>query len=259
MDTTEDSDCLPGDRPLRALSDSALQIARLERHLQETPQDSSDTLRKSLQLHLDAAKQETRLREPEGHLLNRALSKQKLAGTALQTAQDRFSQCQRDLQAAQESLAQARLNEEQATLEVTKLRASIAEQERPPLQPQLPSQVLIPLFAQLQQAGLSLVQMSCWVRPRHPHLLLCQGLLLLPSLLRLLRVLQAPPWYHNCWRLVLPRCTAEAVLLSPSVPGEASDTGGHAGGRASNPEMLPQQAQSLLALDLGYRSDSTLP
>ena len=162
MDTTEDSDCLHGDRPLRALSDSALrqEIARLERHLQETPPDSSDALRKSLQVHLDAAKHETRLREPEGHLLNKALSKQKLASTALQTAQDRFSQCQRDLQAAQESLAQARLNEEQATLEVAKLRASIAEQECPVQQPQLPSQVLIPLFAQLQQAGLSMAQLS---------------------------------------------------------------------------------------------------
>ena len=60
----DESDASSADRPLKTLSDSPLrqEISRLERHLQETPSDSSDALKRSLQHHLDAAKHETRPR-----------------------------------------------------------------------------------------------------------------------------------------------------------------------------------------------------
>ena len=155
--TTPAAPVPPGDRPLQQLSAQQLklEIARLERHILEMPQDGYGPLRDALEDNLAITKAELLARKPEGQALDQAVAKHKQAIKARQVAEANLEKARQSLQLATTALEQTTSAEELAAQEVQKQRAAISEFDPlPAASPALPSPTVVGLYQILQQAGL---------------------------------------------------------------------------------------------------------
>ena len=144
------------ERPLQGLSAQQLrqEIARLERHILDLPQDGYGPLRDALEDNLAQTRAELLARKPEGQALDQAVAKHKHAQRALQLATQNRDQARESLRLAEAAFQQTKLTEEAAAQEVQKQRSAISDYEAlaPPLR-SVPSEKLVGLYQILQQAG----------------------------------------------------------------------------------------------------------
>ena len=152
------------DRPLQHLPLAQLrqEKLKLEKHILELPNDGFSNLREQLELTLSATVREINQRKPAGQSLDQALSRHKAAVKAKAAAEEHLHQAEAAVARAQQALQNARDTEAQTAQDVSRVRASIADEDGCELirTPQVPAPVISGVFQILQNAGLSPTQLA---------------------------------------------------------------------------------------------------
>ena len=119
------------ERPMQHLQLAQLrqEKLKLEKHILDLPHEGFAALREQLEATLAATVKEMQHRKPAGQSLDHALSRHKAAIKARALAEDHLKQAEEAVGRAQQALQTARETEQQLAQEVSKVRASIAEDE----------------------------------------------------------------------------------------------------------------------------------